>query len=223
MCFSSHRCVLKNNTEAVCRSESIQMRKCFLLGFLLLYLPALSMGQSYTDSIQDFRKHYIADLLAEPRHPVSASQAKNISFFTPNRSYCVLADLSETPGAKPFLIPTHSGKQKPFREYGKLTFYLHDVMYTLHVYQSISMLNDTAHNDELFIPFNDLTNYDLTYGGGRYIDLSVHDISNGKILLDFNKCYNPYCAYSDGFSCPIPPAENSLQTEIRAGEKAFQH
>jgi hypothetical protein len=68
-----------------------------------------------------------------------------------------------------------------------------------------------------------MTNYETTYGGGRYIDLSLKDIKEGKITLDFNKCYNPYCAYSDGFSCPIPPSENYLSTEIRAGEKVFVH
>jgi uncharacterized protein (DUF1684 family) len=75
----------------------------------------------------------------------------------------------------------------------------------------------------LFVPFKDRTNYDATYGGGRYIDLSTKDIVNGRILLDFNKCYNPYCAFADGFNCPIPPDENSLPIEIAAGEKTFIH
>ena len=188
---------------------------------LLLCCSAIARGQSYADSILQFRKHYISDLLAEKRHPVSASLAKNISFFTPDRNYCVWATFTETPGSAPFLIPTHSGKQKPFRERGILTFHIHDAVFTLHVYQGVDLLNDAIHKEELFIPFNDLTNYETTYGGGRYIDLLTSDIQNGGVLLDFNKCYNPYCAYSDGFSCPIPPSENNLQTEIRAGEKAF--
>jgi uncharacterized protein (DUF1684 family) len=161
-------------------------------------------------------------LLAEPRHPVKPAEAKNISFFKPDHNYCVLAAFTETPGAEPFLVATHSGKQKPFREYGKLTFNLHDTMFTLHVYQSVDLVNNAAHKNDLFIPFNDYTNYDATFGGGRYIDLSVQNIKEGRVLLDFNKCYNPYCAYADGFSCPIPPAENSLPTVINAGEKMFQ-
>ena len=187
----------------------------------LLCFFTIARGQSYSDSIQQFRKQYIADLLAEKRHPISASQVKNISFFTPDRSYCVWADFTEIPGSKPFLIPTHSGKQKPFREYGTLNLYIRDTLFKLHVYQSVDLLNDTAHKDDLFIPFNDLTNYETTYGGGRYIDLTVNDIKGNRVLIDFNKCYNPYCAYADGFSCPIPPSENSLQTEIKAGEKVF--
>jgi uncharacterized protein (DUF1684 family) len=73
----------------------------------------------------------------------------------------------------------------------------------------------------LFIPFNDLTNYEETYGGGRYLDVSTTDIVNGKMVVDFNKSYNPYCAYSDGYNCPIPPDANKLQVTIKAGEKNY--
>ena len=189
--------------------------------FTLLFLPCIATGQSYTDSIVQFRKHYIEDLLADKRSPIKPAQVKNINFFPPDHTYCVWAAFRETPGSVPFKIPTHSGKQKPFREYGTLTFTLNSNVLTLHIYQSIDLINDAVHKDELFIPFNDMTNYETTFGGGRYIDLSVGDIKNGKVLLDFNKCYNPYCAYADGYSCPIPPSENHLQIEILAGEKMF--
>ncbi len=198
------------------------MAKCCFYIFLFCYFSATLQAQSYADSIGEFRKQYVKDLLAEKRHPISKSDVKNLSFFAADRSYCVWADFTETPGSTPFMVQTHSGKQKPFREYGKLTFYVHDTLLTLHVYQLVDLLNDAAHKDDLFIPFNDLTNYESTYGGGRYIDLSVKDIQNNRVLLDFNKCYNPYCAYADGFSCPIPPSENNLRIEIMAGEKAFQ-
>ena len=82
------------------------------------------------------------------------------------------------------------------------------------------MVNGPA-GTHLFIPFNDGTNYDHTFGGGRYIDLSTTDITGNKYLLDFNKCYNPYCAFAEGFSCPIPPDENHLSLCIFAGEKMF--
>jgi hypothetical protein len=196
--------------------------KYLLCSLLLLPVAWNVRGQSYADTIQQYRKQYIADLLAEKRHPISPSQTSNLNFFPPDRSYCVTALVTEKPGATPFLIPTHSGKQKPFREYGTLTFSIHDTLLTLHVYQSMDLVNGAASKDELFIPFNDLTNYDLTYGGGRYIDLMVSDIKDGKVVLDFNKCYNPYCAYADGFSCPIPPSENRLEIDIKAGERSFR-
>jgi len=188
----------------------------------MLPLAFSVQGQTtYRDSIAEFRKKYISDLVAESGGPVKANQAKNFTFFPADRSYCVWADFKETPGAVPFMIPTHSGKFKPYKEYGKLTFHIHDTMLTLSIYQSIDLLKDAQYKNYLFLPFKDLTNYELTYGGGRYIDLVLSDIKNNKVLIDFNKAYNPYCAYADGYSCPIPPDENRLHIEILAGEKMF--
>ena len=180
-------------------------------------------GQTYKDSMATYRKKYVEELLAEKRQPVKAHQAKNISFFVPNVEYRVMAEVKETPGTTPFMIPTHSGKQKPFREYCTLTFRLQGTQYTLHAYQGIDLVKDTVYKDHLFIPFRDRTNYEHTYGGGRYIDLSIKDIHDGRIELDLNKAYNPYCAYAEGFNCPIPPEENTLPIEIPAGEKTFVH
>jgi uncharacterized protein (DUF1684 family) len=168
-----------------------------------------------------YRENYIKELLAEPRHPINSTQTGSISFFPPDKSYAVWATFKRTNGATPFMIPTHSGKQKPFKEYGILTFSLGGAQYTLHAYQQVDMMDVNAEKDYLFIPFNDLTNYESTYGGGRYIDILLKEIDGDRVLLDFNKCYNPYCAYADGFSCPIPPTENHLPIEIRAGEKVF--
>ena len=60
-----------------------------------------------------------------------------------------------------------------------------------------------------------------SYGGGRYLDLRMKEIEGDKIYLDFNKAYNPFCAFSAGYSCPIPPKENHLKVAIEAGEKNF--
>ena len=193
------------------------------LVLLLLVMAAYAVdGQTYSDTIIRFRQQYTADLLADKRAPIKSSQVRSLGFYKPDRAYRVVADVTATPGSKPFLIQTHSGKQKPFREYGLLTFTLNDTRFTLHIYQSVDLVKEDAHKDDLFIPFNDETNYETTYAGGRYIDLSVNDIKDGKVTLDFNKCYNPYCAYADGYSCPIPPSENYLHTRIEAGEKMFQ-
>ena len=191
---------------------------CFLL---LVVIGYGARAQTYADTIAQYRKQYVKDLLAEPRGPLKPSQVKGLNFFNVDHSYCVWGAVKITPGSVPFMIETHSGKKKPFKEYATVTFTVHDTTATLHIYQSLDLIKDAAHKDDMFIPFNDMTNYDATYGGGRYLDLLVWDIKDGMLLLDFNKCYNPYCAYSDGFSCPIPPAENRLNVEIRAGEMLF--
>ncbi|MCC6383306.1 MAG: DUF1684 domain-containing protein [Dehalococcoidia bacterium] len=71
----------------------------------------------------------------------------------------------------------------------------------------------------LFVPFQDALRGDETYGAGRYLE--AQELPDGRVLLDFNEAYNPYCAYNDAWSCPLPPAENRLSVPIRAGEKVF--
>ena len=73
--------------------------------------------------------------------------------------------------------------------------------------------------DYLFLPFIDDTNGEESYGGGRYIDLRIPE--GDTIVIDFNKSYNPYCAYNDKYSCPIVPRINYLALEVRAGVMAF--
>ena len=87
--------------------------------------------------------------------------------------------------------------------------------------RNIDLSKKPGYANYLFVPITDLTNGEETYGGGRYIDLRG---PLGKVVeLDFNKAYNPYCAYGGKYSCPIPPIENHLGLRIEAGVKAFAH
>ena len=91
------------------------------------------------------------------------------------------------------------------------------------MYQNIRLLTSQKYYDYLFLPFKDNTNDETTYGGGRYLDLRQGDIGGDNIMtVDFNKAYNPWCAYSDGYNCPIPPATNHLDLAVNAGEKNFR-
>ncbi len=74
---------------------------------------------------------------------------------------------------------------------------------------------------ELFVPFRDATSGKETYGSGRYVEAESR--GNGTYELDFNRAYNPYCAYNESWRCPLPPRENWLTVAIRAGEKSFPH
>lgn len=196
-----------------------------LFATLALLLAATDEGwcQRYVDSIAAFRKNYIKDLLEDERAPIKKKDAGKISFFPADERYRVWADVRETPGSTPFMIPTRSGKNKPYRVYAILSFTINGERQSLHVYQGIDLMKNDKYKDYLFLPFNDGTNYNTTYGGGRYIDLSLKDITDNKVLVDFNKAYNPYCAYGEGFNCPIPPNENRMGIEIPAGEKVFPH
>ena len=178
-------------------------------------------GQTYEDSIYKYRQAYRQEFIDEERSPLKGEDTSFLRFYEPDAKYRVVADVKLTPESETFDIPTHSGKKKSYRKYADLSFKIDSKAYKLEVYQSPDLMKNPKYIDHLFIPFNDLTNYEETYGGGRYIDLSLNDIKDGKVVLDFNKCHNPYCAYSDGYNCPIPPEANRLKVAVKAGEMNF--
>ena len=81
-------------------------------------------------------------------------------------------------------------------------------------------MKEEGYEDYLFLPFLDDTNGEESYGGGRYIDCRIPE--GDTIEIDFNKAYNPYCAYNENYSCPIVPRENYLAIEVKAGVKVFK-
>ena len=183
-------------------------------------------AQSYRDSIMRWQHEYKTEFLSDPRSPVKAGDTGFIRFFSIDQGWRVMAKVVPTPEAKAFDMATHSGKTKKFRSWARLKF-ANPVSrglnyYTLVAYERIDpSKGDTISPVTLFIPFNDETNLSSTYGGGRYIDIPKSAVKDGYLILDFNKAYNPYCAFGEGFSCPIPPIENKLPVEVRAGEMVW--
>lgn len=190
--------------------------------FTIVASVTMVNAQPFNDSINNFRQHYKQDFLTDAHSPLKADDTAFLCFYKPDPSFSFIATFKATPDSQPFQMATHSGKFKTYKEYGSLTFQINKKTFTLHAYQSIDLIKKNPdYAQELFIPFTDETNYKETFGGGRYIDLFIKDIKEGKITLDFNKCYNPYCAFKGGYSCPIPPKENNLTVAIKAGEKVF--
>lgn len=192
--------------------------------YLALLLPAASthaQDKTYAVQVAEHRQHYKQEFIEDKRSPLKAEDTANLRFFSPDERYKVKAKVILTPDAEPFDMPTVSGKSKKYRQYGWLTFKINDTAVRLQVFQSLKLIEDPKYKDHLFVPFTDGTTYTETYGGGRYLDLSLQDIQNGFIELDFNKCYNPWCAYASGYSCPIPPVENRMPVSIRAGEMNY--
>lgn len=193
-------------------------------GIILILLSCFSFsvnGQSYTDSIYAHRNHYKQEFLTDSHSPLKAGDTEFLRFFVPNKKYRIVARFFKSIDTLPFDMHTYSGKIKQYRKYGTVLFNIGKQRCQLEVYQSLDLMKKEATQDYLFLPFNDLTNYVTTYAGGRYLDLTLSDINNYLVVLDFNKAYNPYCAYASGYSCPIPPIGNRLQVAIKAGEKLF--
>lgn len=179
----------------------------------LLYFPA-SAQKNYKDSLQQFRQQYTADL-----YKIIAQDTAHIRFFPANPAYIVTAEVELLSDEQPFKMITSSGKSKEAQKYARITFTLKGKKYSLYTYQLLKLKEKAETANELFLPFTDPTNGVTSYGGGRYIDLQTTDISNNTIRIDFNKAYNPYCAFTTGYNCPVPPRENSLPLAIKAGEQ----
>ncbi|MFD0861467.1 DUF1684 domain-containing protein [Sungkyunkwania multivorans] len=145
---------------------------------------------------------------------------EGLEFYDIDLKYRVTAKLELTPLAMPFEMPTTTSRRPLYKQYAIAHFVIDGQPYKLNIYQNQRLMMVEGYEDYLFAPFTDLTNGNGSYGGGRYMDLRMTE--DEEITLDFNKTYNPYCAYNAKYSCPIPPAENDLPIAINAGVKAFK-
>ena len=192
------------------------MKNIFLS--LVLLVSASSFSQStYEDSMKSYLQNYVA------KHEVVKGHNKeHMKFYDVAKAYCIVADFKPSASAAWLTFKTSGKKTQVYRLYGTLSFQLNKKSYQLNVYQSQDLLTNPQYKDYLFLPFTDSTSGYETYVSGRYIELATTDIKNNKVVLDFNKAYNPYCAYVSGvYNCPIPPKENALPVAIKAGEKNF--
>lgn len=187
---------------------------------LLLITVFLARAQDFKKETDKYRKKYKEEFLSTANSPLKEADLPFLQFYEPDSAYRVVAKFEKSRGQS-FEMPTYSGVNKTYVKYGKVKFRINGRKQTLTVYRSLSLQQLAKYKDYLFIPFKDKTNGDESYGGGRYLDLKTTDIKDGELVLDFNKAYNPYCAYSDGYNCPIPPAPNHLPIAITAGEKKF--
>ena len=150
-----------------------------------------------------------------PLRPKEKTVFKRLSFFTPDTSFLVNARFELEPEPKAFDMPTTTNSFTKEVVYGRLFFSLKGVPQVLEVYRAFE-----AQDDYLFLPFFDKTSGVSTYGGGRYIDLR-YPLAD-SVLIDFNKAYNPYCAYNPKYACALVPPVNTLTVAVEAGEKKFE-
>ncbi|GGD77555.1 hypothetical protein GCM10011514_46820 [Emticicia aquatilis] len=193
-----------------------------LIFAVIAFVPLTILAQDFKAEIEKHREEYKADFLKNSSSPLKKEDFEYLRFYEPNEKFKVVCEFVATKKReKSFEVPTSSGQTATYTKFGELKFEIDGKPYKLAVYQSLKLRNLPQYRDYLFIPFKDLTNGKESYGGGRYLDLRMKEISGDKIYLDFNKAYNPYCAFSAGYSCPIPPKENHLKVAIEAGEKNF--
>lgn len=213
--------------------------KLFVIIAVMFMLFSCKQEKKYHDADQDKKSLVTSDKLAdilkfqeklnaEFKDPETSPLAdrfrivfETLDFFQPDTNYVIVAEFIRTPEALPFSMPTTTERESTEVVYGIAKFTLNGKIQQLEIYQTPELISQEKYKNYLFLPFTDATNGEETYGGGRYLDLRIPD--GNQIVLDFNKAYNPYCAYNKKYSCPLVPAVNNIDSEIRVGVKAFEH
>ncbi len=149
-----------------------------------------------------------------PLHERAASKFDGLKYFVPDQKYKIRTKLQRYDNPEIATMITSKGTRERFHRVGYFEFEIDRKKVRLQAYRSAE-----REDNELFIPFKDRTSGKESYGASRYLDLEIaHD---DNYVIDFNYAYNPYCAYSEDYVCPLPLRENWLDIEIRAGEKTY--
>jgi uncharacterized protein len=182
--------------------------------------------ESYGEEINAFREEKDRFFASQRQSPIPYEERRGVfgglKYYPPDLALRVPADI--VPFAHPEVVQmaTSTGDIRPQLRYAELRFRIGG--------QDLRLVGFTDPDDtepeELFVPFRDATSGRDTYGAGRYLEIALerHDEGTGQTLtaiVDFNLAYNPYCAYSPYYNCPIPPAENTLPIAITAGERNY--
>lgn len=219
------------------KNEEFEVMKKIILASLMVVLACKTdkkyhdeqskqVGVTSSDELNEILK-FQQELNEEFKDPETSplpdryrKNFESLKFFEPDTAYVVEAQFLRTPEALPFLMPTTTDRKSKEVVYGIAHFNLNGQKWQLEIYQNEELMLEEGYEDYLFLPFTDLTNGKETYTGGRYIDLRIP--LGDKITIDFNKAYNPYCAYNKKYSCPIVPSVNALETRVVAGVMAFE-
>lgn len=166
-----------------------------------------------TTDLERFRAQKDRHFAHDHYSPLTVDQQRTFTglrYFPENPA--LRFDLAVEPFAQQatIVMQTTTGDDQLFVRHGRIHFVVDGQPASLTVYLS---------EQGYFLPFADALAGDETYGAGRYLD--IEPLSDGRLHVDFNMAYNPYCAYNEGWSCPITPPENRLTVPIRAGERVF--
>ncbi|WP_107037630.1 DUF1684 domain-containing protein [Brumimicrobium mesophilum] len=185
---------------------------------LLLFLPTMvAFTQvNYIESIQTERDKFENKLLATDSILNSEEQEKinQLNHFKIDSSWVLTAEFEKKKGRK-FEMPTTTSRTPKYQRLGYLHFNHSGKKFKLAVYKNLG-LKGSDYKNYVFVPFKDANAPELTYGGGRYLDIEM-SIKSKEVRVDFNKAYNPYCVYSYRYSCPITPEENHIDVKVNAG------
>ena len=174
------------------------------------------MGQleHFRHEIDEFMQHH-------PQSPLDHDQRHGftgLKYYDFSDELFLEVEVERFPDDEPAVVmETSTGDKAEYQRYGTFSVEVGGEEGTLTLY--------IDSHGEFFLPFRDSTSGKETYGAGRYMDdhrPAIQPLEGDRLRLDFNYAYNPYCAYSPAYSCPLPPPENWLKVPIRAGERDFE-
>ncbi len=148
------------------------------------------------------------------------SDFQGLQYFSYQSKYRVTASLERIDHPAVIKMKTTTERRPEYLTYAYAHFFLDGVEYKLMIYQPVDFMNQKGFEKYLFMPFTDATSGIQTYGGGRFMELTM--VETDTITLDFNTAFNPYCAYNHKYSCPVPPEENDLPVPVPVGELPYK-
>lgn len=175
---------------------------------------------SWKKTLEEERELKDGFFKAHPQSPIPPEERKKfkgLDYFPLDPDYRFELELHEHDEKKLVKMIYTKGEEQEFLRWGEFWFKIGGKECRLQVY------GRDSREEILFIPFKDATSGMETYGAGRYLDLRTEEdyVGNGRWILDFNKAYTPWCAYSEAYTCPFVPPENWLKVAVRAGEKSY--
>jgi uncharacterized protein (DUF1684 family) len=162
------------------------------------------------------REQFFKEDLHSPLKESDRKKFQGLLYYPIDLTYAMVGSIERYPiEPKPLYthLPTSKGAEKKYVKYGRFKFRWKGKEYTLQIYRPLG-------GEELFLPFKDRTSETETYPKGRY--LFIEPMPEGRVLVDFNRAYNPFCEYNERHTCTYAPEENWLGVEIRAGERRFR-
>jgi len=198
------------------------MKQILIIALICVHVNMFAQQSKHIKDAKKFQDKLNKEFATKEKSPLTDDDLKTfkaLDFFPIDSNYIVTAKLEFFENSKPFKMQTTTDRLPIYKVYASATFKIDGIEHVLHIYQNQKLLLTADFEDYLFLPFTDKTNAESTYGGGRYIDLKT--TKENTVIIDFNRAYNPYCAYNGKYSCPIPPKANHLNIEINAGVKAY--
>jgi uncharacterized protein (DUF1684 family) len=176
----------------------------------------LEQREQKLKAFREKRDRFFKEGSQSPLKESARKKFKGLSYYPIDLKYAMVGVIERYPTEpKPLYVtlPTNKETGRKYVKYGRFKFKWEGKTYTLQIYRPLG-------GGELFLPFKDKTSDTETYPKGRY--LLIEPMPEGKVLIDFNRAYNPFCQFNEKYTCPFAPEENWFDIVIRAGEKRFR-